>query len=101
MVTPFLRDSIPQITYINGEYHLEYWIDNVVGYCTYIRLRRGKYDHEDPLIMTGCKMGDILDYINKKSPFKEGDELEVDQYIRKDSLDRVLGYIHNMGGRYL
>lgn len=94
-IKEFLGKQTPQVSYNNPYFIVEWRIGDTTGYCTYIILKRGKYDIEPPIIMTESKMGDIIDELNKISPIIEGDLDNIRTWIRESSLSGIRDY---MGG---
>ena len=64
------------------------------GTCTYVsHTMKGKTKpiKQKFFIMTGCDMGDVIEYIHSNSPLSDDDLMKVDKLIRDHSLSKVQG----------
>jgi glucosamine 6-phosphate synthetase-like amidotransferase/phosphosugar isomerase protein len=92
LLSPFTTDIIKSgdtyvITYKKDEYvgSIIYTEHNMVG--TNKPIRKKIY------MITSSDMGDVIEYINKISPLKDGDITNINKIIRDDSLNRLMEYI--------
>ena len=92
LLSPFTTDIIKSgdtyvITYKKDEYvgSIIYTEHNMVG--TNKPIRKKIY------MITSSDMGDVIEYINKKSPLTDEDLLSINKIIRDDSLQRLMEYI--------
>jgi len=92
ILSPFTTDIIKSgdtyvITYKKDEYvgSIIYTEHNMVG--TNKPIRKKIY------MITSSDMGDVIEYINKISPLKDGDITNINKIIRDDSLNRLMEYI--------
>jgi hypothetical protein len=81
------KDNIYEIVYINGEYK-----GNVIYEKKVIR-GVNKPIVQNVYIIKSSDMGDVIEYINKKSPLTDEDLLSINKIIRDDSLQRLMEYI--------
>ncbi len=81
------KDNIYEIVYINGEYK-----GNVIYEKKVIR-GVNKPIVQNVYIIKSSDMGDVIEYINKKSPLTDEDLLSINKIIRDDSLNRLMEYI--------
>ena len=75
--------NIFTICYKNGEY---------IGEVKYIEYPPTKYQKEIYL-MFHSDMGDVIEWIHKKSPLMSGDLNKINMLIRTDSLDKLHKFI--------
>jgi len=92
ILSPFTTDIIKSgdtyvITYKKDEYvgSVIYTEHNMVG--TNKPIRKKIY------MITSSDMGDVIEYINKISPLKDGDITNINKIIRDDSLGRLNEYL--------
>ena len=71
---------------IKSGYRVVYGKDGYSGYCDYMVIKGGKYQPGDHLVMIGCDMGEIVEYINGVTPLSENDFNGLNGEIREDSL---------------
>jgi hypothetical protein len=81
------KDNIYEIVYINGEYK-----GNVIYEKKVIR-GVNKPIVQNVYIIKSSDMGDVIEYINKKSPLTDEDLLSINKIIRDDSLNRLMEYV--------
>ena len=83
----FQNDNIYEIRYVNGEYK-----GNVIYEKRVIRGVK-KPIIQNVYVIKSSDMGDVIEYINKKSPLTDEDLLSINKIIRDDSLSILMGYI--------
>ena len=81
------KDNIYEIVYIMGEYK-----GNVI-YEKKVMRGVNKPIVQNVYIIKSSDMGDVIEYINKKSPLTDEDLLSINKIIRDDSLQRLMEYI--------
>lgn len=89
----FLYEFSHHIDGKDGTWIIEFRRGDVIGYCTYVELKRGRYDIEVPLVMTQSNMGSVITWLNEKSPLKEGDYDRCREEIKTRSLDLLRNYL--------
>jgi hypothetical protein len=91
-----LFGTIPTTVTNDGDiYRVLYNIEGFTGSCTY-KLMELK-GHSKPItqrvhLLTHVDMGDIIEYVHKKTPLSSKDFNEVQMLIREDSKNRVEGH---------
>ena len=95
-ISNILSPFNPQV-YQNGDiYDVVYEKDGYKGNVIYEkRVIRGvnKPITQNVYVITSSDMGDVIEYINKKSPLTDEDLLSINKIIRDDSLNILMGYI--------
>ena len=81
------KDNIYEIVYIMGEYK-----GNVI-YEKKVMRGVNKPIVQNVYIIKSSDMGDVIEYINKKSPLTDEDLLSINKIIRDDSLNRLMEYV--------
>lgn len=76
------------ITYKNNEYE-----GNVI-YREHNMMGTNKPIRQKIYMITSSDMGDVIEYINKISPLKDGDITNINKIIRDDSLSRLLDFVN-------
>jgi len=66
---------------------------STTGTCTYTKWITKLQPHTN-LILINSNMGDILTYINDKSPLNDGDLIHIQRVIREHSLNTLSIYLH-------
>ena len=78
-------------------YRVEYSLGNYTGSCTYTETRpQSKLQSGSIYLLTHSDMGDVIEYINKKTPLSSKDFNEVQMGIREHSL---INLNRRIGGR--
>jgi len=93
-------DKIPTVIFQNGEkIEVRYREGEFTGVCVYenvIMKGTSKPLKQKVLLLTECEMGDIIEYLHKKSPMSEKDFNSVTMGIREDSLRRVNKFLSSL-----
>lgn len=79
-----------EVRYREGEF---------TGVCIYEEVIMGgvnKPIKQKVLLLVDSDMGDIIEYLHKKSPMSEKDFQSVTMGIREDSLERVKNYLSSL-----
>ena len=95
-ISNILSHFNPQV-YQNGDiYEIRYVMGEYKGNVIYEkRVIRGvnKPITQNVYVIKSSDMGDVIEYINKKSPLTDEDLLSINKIIRDDSLNILMGYI--------
>ena len=74
-------------------YRVEYTMGYYSGSCTYTETKpQSKFQSGTIYLLTHSDMGDVIDYIHKKTPLSSDDFNEVQMGIREHSLNSLLSY---------
>jgi hypothetical protein len=78
------ESPIYRVIYTNGNYS---------GSCTYVEtIPQSKFQSGKVYLLTHSDMGDVIEYIHKKTPLTSEDFNEVQMGIREHSLSSLLSY---------
>ena len=89
-----LNDFNTEIINESPIYRVEYSNGNYTGSCTYVETRpQSKFQSGTIHLLTHSDMGDVIEYINKKTPLSSDDFNEVQMGIREHSLSRLNDYL--------
>lgn len=70
-----------KVTYVNGEFK---------GECLYMeRPPLSRVQTENIFLLVSADMGDVIEYIHKKSPLSSEDLTEIQMMIREDSFQTI------------
>ena len=83
----YQNGDIYEIRYVSGEYK-----GNVIYEKKVIR-GVNKPITQNVYVIKSSDMGDVIEYINKKSPLSDKDLGDINKIIRDDSLSILMGYI--------
>lgn len=78
----------------NGTYEVRYEKGEYVGICKYVTYPKTRYQTEPIYLLVECDMGDIIEYINKKSPLTSDDITEINMGIRYHSLYKLTDHLN-------
>jgi len=96
MTMEILNDFNTEIINESPIYRVEYSNGNYSGSCTYVETRpQSKFQSGTIYLLTHSDMGDVIEYIHKKTPLTSDDFNEVQMGIREHSLSRLLGGLSN------
>ena len=88
-----LNDFNTEIINESPIYRVEYSNGNYSGSCTYVETRpHSKIQSGTIYLLTHSDMGDVIEYIHKKTPLTSDDFNEVQMGIREHSLSSLLSY---------
>lgn len=97
MEKQYLNDIPVRVEQKDNTYRVVYEVGNFSGWCEYVLYETkgvNKPIVQRNYIMTNTDMGDIIEYLHKKSPLSSEDFNEVSKLIREHSL-RVLHHPTN------
>ena len=83
----YQNGDIYEIRYVSGEYK-----GNVIYEKRVIR-GANKPITQNVYVIKSSDMGDVIEYINKKSPLSDKDLGDINKMIKDDSLNILMGYI--------
>ena len=92
LLSPFTTDIIKS----GDTYVITYKKDEYVGsiiYTEHNMMGTNKPIRKKIYMITSSDMGDVIEYINKISPLKDGDITNINKIIRDDSLGRLNEYL--------
>lgn len=93
MTMEILNDFNTEIINESPIYRVEYSNGNYSGSCTYVETRpQSKIQSGTIYLLTHSDMGDVIEYIHKKTPLTSDDFNEVQMGIREHSLSSLLSY---------
>ena len=79
-------------------YRILYNIDDFTGYCDYKVFKMSgntKPISQTIHLLTSVDMGDIIEYVHKKTPLCSDNFSEVQMTIREDSRRRLMEFLHS------
>lgn len=92
MTKHHLKDIPHTIQQIEDKFQVIYEIKNFSGYCEYVLYETkgvNKPIKQKVWLMTHSDMGDIIEYLHKKSPLSSEDFSNINMLIREDSLEKL------------
>ena len=82
------ESPIYRVIYTNGNYS---------GSCTYVETKpQSKFQSGKVYLLTNSEMGDVIEYIHKKTPLTSDDFNGVQMGIREHSLNSLLSYLRGI-----
>ncbi len=92
-----LNDFNIEIVNESPIYRVEYSIGNYSGSCTYTETTpQSKFQSGTIYLLSHSDMGDVIEYIHKKTPLSSDDFNEVQMGIREHSLSRLLDCLQGL-----
>jgi hypothetical protein len=77
-------------------YNVVYTLDNYSGTCVYQENQsKSKFQSGNIYLLTHSDMGDVIEYIHKKTPLTSEDFNEVQMSIRTHSLNQLMNYTNS------
>jgi hypothetical protein len=93
MTMEILNDFNTEIVNESPIYRVVYTLDNYSGTCTYTETTpQSKFQSGTIYLLTHSDMGDVIEYIHKKTPLSSEKFNEVQMGIREHSLSRLIEY---------
>ena len=92
MTKHHLKDIPHTIQQVEDKFQVIYEIGNFSGYCEYVLYETkgvNKPIKQRVWLMTTSDMGDIIEYLHKKSPLSSEDFSNINMLIREDSLEKL------------
>ena len=94
MTMEILNDFNTEIVNESPIYRVVYTLDNYSGTCTYTETSpQSKLQSGTIYLLTHSDMGDVIEYIHKKTPLSSKDFNEVQMSIREHSLNNLISQI--------
>ncbi len=94
MTMEILNDFDINVVNESPIYRVEYTRGNYSGSCTYTETRpQSKLQSGTIYLLTHSDMGDVIEYIHKKTPLSSKDFNEVQMSIREHSLNNLISQI--------
>ena len=92
-------ETIPStVQHCENSYRVLYEINDFTGYCDYRVFKMSgstKPISQTIHLLTHVDMGDIIEYVHKKTPLCSDNFSEVQMTIREDSKRRLLEFLHS------
>ena len=93
MTMEILNDFNTEIVNESPIYKVVYTLDNYSGTCTYTETSpQSKLQSGNIYLLTHSDMGDVIEYIHKKTPLSSKDFNEVQMGIRTHSLTQLINF---------
>ena len=93
MTMEILNDFNTEIVNESPIYKVVYTLENYSGTCTYTETTpQSKFQSGTIYLLTHSDMGDVIEYIHKKTPLSSEKFNEVQMGIREHSLNSLLSY---------
>jgi hypothetical protein len=91
-----LNDFNIEIVNESPIYRVVYTLDNYSGTCVYTESSpQSKLQSGNIYLLTHSDMGDVIEYIHKKTPLTSEDFNEVQMSIRTHSLNQLMNYTNS------
>ena len=99
MEKQYLNDIHVRVEQKDNIYRVVYEVGNFSGWCEYVLYETkgvNKPIVQRNYIMTNTDMGDIIEYLHKKSPLSSEDLSSINKLIRDHSLSVVQNYLNDL-----
>lgn len=99
MTKPHLNDIPTKVEILDKTYRVIYEIKDFSGYCDYALYETkgvNKPIKQSIWLLVNTDMGDIIEYLHKKSPLSSEDFDDINMSIRKHSLETLKSQMGNL-----